>query len=313
MHHSARTIAQIQDRLLAWYAENARTLPWRLTRDPYRILVSEVMLQQTQVDRVVPYYERWLEQFPTVEALAAAPTRDVIAAWAGLGYNRRAVNLQRTARAVVDEFGGVFPSTVAELIALPGIGPYTSGAIAAFAFEQDVAFLDTNMRRVVHRLVFGSDLPTPTASEKEIVAAAAELLPAGHGWVWNQALIEFGAIQCTRRRPACVVCPLQDVCAAYPNIQSDAAAIPVGTRLKNEGTFEGSNRQYRGRLINALRSSEALPVSAIGPVIKDDYAPSDGEWLRGLIGGLQRDGLVVLAEDGPGWDDDGDPVIRLPD
>jgi A/G-specific adenine glycosylase len=311
MHLQAPEIAEIQQRLLGWYAGNARVLPWRLTRDPYRILVSEVMLQQTQVDRVIPYYERWLELFPTVDALAAAPTRDVISAWAGLGYNRRAVNLQRTARAVVETYAGEFPRTVPELIALPGIGPYTAGAIAAFAFEQDVAFVDTNMRRVVHRLAFGSDLPAPLVDEKEIVAAAGKLLPEGHGWVWNQALIEFGAIQCTRRKPACVICPLQDVCAAFPTIQSDAAAIPVGTRLKNEGVFEGSNRQYRGRLINALRRSHRMSVGEIGPAIKDDFTPADAEWLRELIGGLRRDGLVVLAEESPDWDSSA--VVSLPE
>src|SRR5690606_31251880 len=123
---------------------------------PYHILVSEVMLQQTQVDRVIPYYRAWLERFPTLSDLAAAPTADVISLWAGLGYNRRAVNLQRTARYVVDELNGVFPSDIAALLTLPGVGPYTAGAIACFAFEQDVAFLDTNMRRTLHRIFFGA-------------------------------------------------------------------------------------------------------------------------------------------------------------
>lgn len=137
----------LQTALLTWFAENARDLPWRRTRDPYRVLVSEVMLQQTQVDRVIPKYEAFLAAFPTVEALAAAPTAEVIRLWAGLGYNRRAVNLQRAARAVVEERGGLFPHEVEELLRLPGIGPYTAGAVACFAFEQDVAFVDTNIRR----------------------------------------------------------------------------------------------------------------------------------------------------------------------
>src|SRR4051812_1029866 len=134
----------IQSGLLRWFAENRRDLPWRHTRDPYAILVSEVMLQQTQVDRVIPYFRSFLERFPTVRDLAAAATADVITLWAGLGYNRRAVNLQRTARAVVDQHSGAFPSDPETLATLPGIGPYTAGAIACFAFEQDVAFLDTN-------------------------------------------------------------------------------------------------------------------------------------------------------------------------
>src|SRR3954470_17857128 len=131
-------VSTIQNHLLAWFALNRRDLPWRNTRDPYQILVSEVMLQQTQVDRVIPYYERWLAKFPDLNALADSPTRDAIEAWAGLGYNRRAVNLQRTARAVRDEHAGDFPSDITGLLTLPGVGPYTAGAIAAFAFEQDV-------------------------------------------------------------------------------------------------------------------------------------------------------------------------------
>ncbi len=208
-------LARIRDGLLGWFKEHARDLPWRRTRDPYAILVSEVMLQQTQVDRVLPYYTRFLERFPTVEDLATAATSDVIRIWSGLGYNRRAVNLQRAARAVVDELGGSFPDDPAELKKLPGIGAYTAGAIAAFAHERDVAFLDTNMRRVISRVIFG----TESARESEALEAANALVPPGHGWTWNQALIEFGALQCTARRPACIVCPLRDECAAYPTMQ----------------------------------------------------------------------------------------------
>src|SRR3954469_15130699 len=141
-------IGRVREHLLGWFEANRRDLPWRRTRDPYRILVSEIMLQQTQVDRVIPYYENFLSLFPTVQDLAEAPTSQVIQAWAGLGYNRRAVNLQRTAQGVVERFVGVFPRSSEELRLLPGIGPYTSGAVACFAFEQDAAFIDTNMRRV---------------------------------------------------------------------------------------------------------------------------------------------------------------------
>ncbi|MBA2277826.1 MAG: A/G-specific adenine glycosylase, partial [Chloroflexia bacterium] len=154
----AEKLAVVREELLGWWHANRRDLPWRHTRDPYRILVSEVMLQQTQVDRVIPYYERWLDHFPTVEALAAATTAELIRAWAGLGYNRRAVNLQRTARHVVEVCGGEFPREVEALRQLPGIGPYTAGAIACFAFELDTAFVDTNMRRVLHRLFVGVDV-----------------------------------------------------------------------------------------------------------------------------------------------------------
>jgi A/G-specific adenine glycosylase len=307
---------EIRAGLIAWFAENRRDLPWRRTRDPYLVLVSEVMLQQTQVDRVIPYFQRWIERFPTVAALAEAPTSDVIRIWSGLGYNRRAVYLQKMAKAVVEEHGGVFPATPEELLKLPGIGPYTAGAIAAFAFERDVAFLDTNMRRVVHRLVFGSDLPQRKATEAEILAAASELVPDGHGWLWNQALIEFGALQCTQRRPACVICPLQRVCTAFPAIQSDIAGLPLGVRLKDQGTFPGSNRQFRGRVVEALRSRHRATLGELGHQVKAGFESDDLPWLYGVVSGLVRDGLVTIKEPSAGYDvtaPSPDLLVSLPD
>ena len=284
----------VRNGLLEWFARNARDLPWRRTRDPYAILVSEVMLQQTQVDRVIPYYERWLEQFPDVTALAYAPTADVITAWAGLGYNRRAVNLQRTALFVVEERGGVFPSDVAELLTLPGIGPYTSGAIAAFAFEQDVAFIDTNMRRVLHRVAFGPDVPDQLRHDREVIPVARQLVPPGRGWEWNQALIEFGALQCTARKPACLVCPLRPECASYPSILGALASVPKGSRKKVEGPFEGSNRFYRGRVIDALRGAgpAGLSLDDLGVAVKPEFTAEDLPWIHGVVIGLARDGLA---------------------
>ncbi|HEV2528379.1 MAG TPA: A/G-specific adenine glycosylase [Thermomicrobiales bacterium] len=286
----------VQAGLLGWFATNARDLPWRRTRDPYRILVSEVMLQQTQVDRVIPYFERWLEQFPDVTALAYAPTADVITAWAGLGYNRRAVNLQRTARFVVEERGSVFPDTVDELLTLPGIGPYTSGAIAAFAFERDVAFIDTNMRRVLHRVAFGPDVPDQLRHDREVIPVARQMVPEGRGWEWNQALIEFGALQCTARKPACLICPLQAHCASYPAILGALASVPRGTRKKAEAPFEGSNRFYRGRVIDLLRAAPAtgLALAEIGAAVRPGFGPDDLPWIETVVGGLARDGLAVI-------------------
>ncbi len=292
--------------LLAWFQANQRDLPWRHTRNPYAILVSEVMLQQTQVDRVVPYYLGWLRAFPTIQALADAPTAEVIRRWSGLGYNRRAVNLQRTVRAVVDDYGGVFPRTVEQLRALPGIGPYTSGAIAAFAFEQDAGFIDTNMRRVLHRLFFGVDVPSPVATERELTALAVEVVPPGEGWTWNQALIEFGALQCTARRPACVICPLQRDCAAYPAIQTAIRGLPVGARLKREGTWEGSNRQARGRIVDMLRQHPTLSLDDLGSRVRPEYGESDRPWLYDLVRALERDGLTKVAEEGETY------VVTLP-
>jgi A/G-specific adenine glycosylase len=305
-------IPAFQSGLLAWWAANRRDLPWRHTRDPYRILVSEVMLQQTQVDRVIPHYHRWLERFPTVQALADAETADVIHLWAGLGYNRRAVNLQRTAQAVVER-GGTFPSDVETLKSLPGIGPYTAGAIACFAFERDVPFIDTNMRRVLHRVFLGPELPAPLANDREIIQLAAETLPAGHGWDWNQALIEFGALHCTARKPLCVVCPVQQSCAAYPDIQSLIVERPRGVKAKKEGPFKESNRYFRGRVVDALRDRRdtGITVGELGPIVRPTFAEADVPWLLDIVHGLERDGLAAIAEE-PAMYDVSETRIRLP-
>ncbi|MDP9364784.1 MAG: A/G-specific adenine glycosylase [Chloroflexota bacterium] len=303
-------IAAVQRGILGWFADNRRDLPWRRSRDPYEILVSEVMLQQTQVDRVLPYYAAFLARFPTPAALASAPTSDVIKSWAGLGYNRRVINLQRTARHVVEEFGGRFPSDVDALRRLPGIGPYTAGAIACFAFEQDVVFLDTNLRRVVHRLFVGVDVPKPAATDQVLLDLATRVLPPNRGWEWNQGLMEFGALQCTARRPACVVCPVQSECRAYPAIQSAIADLPRGTRLKREAPFAGSNRFYRGRVLAALRdlpaqeADDGIDLPSLGPRVREGFTDADLPWLYEVVSGLARDGLARAAEESPRYDAD---------
>ncbi len=307
------TIHAFQRALLDWWEGNARDLPWRHTRDPYRILVSEVMLQQTQVDRVIPYYHRWLEAFPDIHALAAAPPAEVIRLWKGLGYNRRAVNLQRAATAVEDR-GGTFPDTVEELLTLPGIGPYTAGAIACFAFERDVSFIDTNMRRVLHRVFVGSEVPVPLATDREITGVAESVIPPGDGWRWNQALIEFGALQCTARTPACVICPAQDQCQARPTIHGDIAAAATARKGRKPGVpFERTNRYFRGRIIDALREHHGapLPIEVLGPMIKPDYASDDHAWLTRLLLELDHDGLAAIAEAEPEYDSDGESSIRV--
>lgn len=274
------------------------------------------MLQQTQVDRVIPYYERFLDQLPTVAALADAPTSLVITLWAGLGYNRRPVNLQRTAQAVMDRFAGRFPSDPAELLSLPGIGPYTAGALACFAFEEPVAFHDTNMKRVIHRLIAGPDVPRPVLTDREITVYAQQLIPPDDAWRWNQALIEFGALQCTARKPACVICPLQTQCAAFPAIQSAIANLPAGSRKKQEAPFAGSNRFYRGRVVDGLRATQGVPIplSALGPQVRDDYDANHAEWLLAIVRGLERDGLARIAEPRATYstDENEEPLISLP-
>ena len=305
---SPRRLGDVQAQLLRWFERQARDLPWRSTRDPYKILVSEVMLQQTQVDRVVPYYYAFLEQFPNVEELAQASTAAVIKAWAGLGYNRRAVNLQRAAQAVVEQHGGRFPEDVAELVTLPGIGPYTAGAIACFAFERDVAFIDTNIRRVLYRLFIGGEHPAPTGAEKTVMQIARSLILPGDGWRWNQALIEFGALQCTARRPACVICPLQSDCAAFPTIQSSISTASRKRSDRSELPFQESNRFYRGKVVAALRNLPSadevsgIDLAALGSQVKPAFSEADLPWLYQLVQGLAQDGLAQVAEERPGYD-----------
>jgi A/G-specific adenine glycosylase len=298
----------VPDRLITWYRCHRRDLPWRYTRDPYRVLVSEVMLQQTQAERVIPKYLDFIERFPTVQALADAPASEVIRAWSGLGYNRRALNLQRAARAVVDEWGGVMPRDPHDLAMLPGIGPYTAGAVACFAFEQDVGFVDTNIRRVLHRLLLGPELPAPKLTPRQTETVAHEVVPAGRGYEWNQALMELGATLCRARTTECERCPLEDVCVARPTIQQVLASNPRAGN-KPEPRFETTSRYFRGRIVHALRDTnhDGLTLSELGHILKTDFEPSDTEWVARHVAGLVRDGLVVpvphgLSEDAVEYD-----------
>jgi A/G-specific adenine glycosylase len=202
-------------RLLNWYVENARHLPWRDDRDPYLIWVSEIMLQQTRVETVVPYFERWIERFPTLNSLAQASQQEVLSVWEGLGYYSRARNLHRAAQIVVAEYGGVIPKDVRRLRQLPGIGRYTAGAIASIAFGIDEPTLDGNIRRVLSRVF---DVVTPARSiegEKILWELAASHLPPGQASEYNQALMDLGSLICTSRQPLCTKCPLSDICKAY--------------------------------------------------------------------------------------------------
>lgn len=295
-------IAALQESLLAWYAANRRDLPWRLTRDPYQILLAEMMLQQTQVPRVLPRWLAWLERFPTLEALAAAPTADVLREWSGLGYNSRAIRLQAVARHVVAEFGGQMPSEVATLRSLPGIGEYTARAVACFAYEQDVPVLDTNVKRVLHRVLIGADAPKPLLNDRQLWALAEEAVPAGRGYDWNQALMDFGSSICTARKPACLICPLRENCRAAPTIAT-ALAEQQGTRrrtAKAAGTaipFTSTARYFRGQTLRALGAQPenvGMELEALGSHVKADYSPDDRLWLYDLVATLHRDGLVTM-------------------
>lgn len=284
----------IQRALLAWYAAHGRDLPWRRTQDPYRTLVAEVMLQQTGVGRVREKYEAFLERFPTLEALSEAPTAEVIRAWTGMGYNRRAVNLQRAARAILADHGGRVPAAPAALRALPGVGPYTAAALACFAFGRDVAVVDTNIRRVLGRLLQGpATLSLPAAWR-----LAEEAVPLGHAPAWNQALMDLGATICLPERPRCPACPARALCAAAPAFEADPSG-GTGTQVaeRRATPYLRSTRYYRGRIVQALRESAGpLDLAALGPLVRPDYTNERVPWLVQLLDGLVRDGLVRVRD-----------------
>src|SRR5688500_14322181 len=203
-------------RLLAWYSVNGRDLPWRSTDDPYHILVSEVMLQQTQVERVLPKYHEWLEKYPSLEALASASEDDVTATWRPLGYNIRPRRLHAIARESVTRYGGQLPADEATLRSFKGIGAYTAGAIRSFAFRERAAILDTNVARVLLRVFVGAGNPKAHAMRKHLWAVSAALVPRKDVFDFNQALMDLGAMVCVARKPRCLVCPLTKLCASYP-------------------------------------------------------------------------------------------------
>jgi A/G-specific adenine glycosylase len=203
-------------RLLEWYRVYGRDLPWRKTSDPYHILVSEVMLQQTQVDRVLPKYAEWLDKYPTLEALAAAPETDVSATWRPLGYNVRPRRLHAIARESVASYGGQLPSDGDTLRSFKGIGAYTAGAVLSFAFGQREAILDTNVARVLFRVFVGRGDLKAHAMRRHLWDVSRAVLPRRQVFDFNQALMDFGATLCTARKPKCLVCPMRRSCAAYP-------------------------------------------------------------------------------------------------
>ncbi len=211
-------------RLLAWYRVHGRDLPWRRTSDPYHILVSEVMLQQTQVDRVLPKYHEWLERYPSLEALASAAVGDVTETWRPLGYNIRPRRLHAIARESMARYGGELPSDEATLLSFKGIGAYTAGAIRSFAFHQRAAILDTNVARVLFRVFVKRGDPKAHAMRKHLWALSETLVPHKHVFDFNQALMDLGATVCSARKPKCEECPMATMCRSYPWKPLKAAA-----------------------------------------------------------------------------------------
>jgi A/G-specific adenine glycosylase len=298
-HHTSRFSrrrAKLRRILLRWYAERGRSLPWRATRDPYRILVSEVMLQQTQVSRVFHKYAEFLERFPTLGSVARARASSVIRAWSGLGYNARALRLQRIAQLVARKFDGKVPSDPNLLLTLPGIGRYTANAVACFSFGRDVPVVDTNIRRVVSRIFSRSRSTRDRVPEQSAWKLAENLLPKGSSRDWTLALMDLGATVCTARHPLCAVCPVGGYCASAFLI--DAEGVPH-RRPRREPSHDGiPNRIYRGRIVEVLRNVNgrgSIGLRELGVRIKTSFRRREEEWLRSLLRVLERDGLVKLV------------------
>jgi A/G-specific adenine glycosylase len=292
-------VDEVRDALVGWYEEGHRDFPWRRTDDPYEILVSEVMSQQTQLGRVVEAWEDFLDRWPTVADLAAADRSDVVAFWTNhsLGYNNRAKYLHEAARQVRDDHGGEFPRTPDGLSELMGVGPYTANAVASFAFNDGDAVVDTNVKRVLHRAFDVAD------EDAEFEAAAGDLMPDGRSRIWNNAIMELGGVACGKT-PTCdeAGCPWRRWCHAYQTGDFTAPDVPT------QPSFEGSRRQFRGRVIRTLGQYDGLTLDELGPRVRVDYAP-DGthgrEWLRDLLADLADDGLVEVTSA------DGGTVARL--
>lgn len=252
-----RLVKNFQGKILTWFAQHQRDLPWRKTRSPYAILVSEVMLQQTQVPRVIPKYQPWLTTFPNFEALANAKTSGVLALWSGLGYNRRAINVQRLAQVVTEQYRGQLPNDVEKLRKLPGIGEYTARAVACFAFDQQVAVVDTNIRKVIAIEFFDGHPP----NTKTIQQIADQLLPNGKAYLWNQALMDYVSAMLSKEK------------------------IPIPRQTK----FIGSNRWYRGQIIKLLIKDELTTTTRLA----QQFTEVDKLFLTKVIAELVRDKLVV--------------------
>ncbi|MEO7836957.1 MAG: A/G-specific adenine glycosylase [Acidimicrobiales bacterium] len=273
--------------LLLWATTASRELPWRTTRDPWEVMVSEFMLQQTQVARVLPRYASFLRVFPTPAACAAAPVGDVVRQWVGLGYNRRAINLHRAATAVVERHGGRLPADLAKLRGLAGVGAYTARAVMAFAFEADIGVVDTNAARVLARTA-GRRL-----GRAEAQGRADSLVPPATGWAWNQAVLDLGAMVCTKRSPNCSRCPLAGWCGwrAAGNPAPDPADGSAGAS-RHQAPFGGSDRQGRGRLVRALCLGP-VPAGAIATVAG---WPADEARAARVASDLVAEGLAALDD-----------------
>lgn len=298
----SNTTGPFYRRLMQWYRDNKRSLPWRQTRNPYHILVSEIMLQQTQVSRVRKKYPLFLKRFPTVKKLAEAAPAEVIRAWQGMGYNLRALRLRESARVVVQRFDGKIPNDLDALLTLPGVGKYTAHATACFAFKRRVPVVDVNIRRVLSRIFWRMNDAASMKDEPTIWDLATSLLPKRAVSDWHQALMDFGATICVSRDPQCATCPMSTLCSSYQTLSSTR----VRRRKRNtERPYGGLPvRIYRGRIIEHLRrfnGRSRITVENLGPLIKPNFSRKDKTWLNRILHKLQADGLLRLQHHRNRW------------
>lgn len=283
---ASRDPQRIRTALLAWYDREHRSFPWRGLTDPYAVLVSEVMLQQTQAARIAERFPRFMARFPTADALAAAPAADLLAEWSGLGYNRRALALQRAAGVVARDG---WPTTVAELVRLPGVGPYTARAVASLAFDVPAGVVDTNVRRWLVRRLAVTDAPAELQRAADALAIAA---PNGRAADWTHATMEFGASVCRSRHPRCGACPVAEGCPS----RGVAAPVPVA----RQAPLRGSDRAWRGAVVRQLArwNDDGLADRELRRRVEAEAGAvqgiDDARWAR-VLGALERDGLVHRA------------------
>jgi len=314
--------------LLRWFQEHARPLPWRIKnhdeaqytlrvgdekshlfdrrqRDPYRVLVAELMLQQTQVDRVLPKYLSFLQAWPNVNALANAPLSDVLIAWRGLGYNRRARYLWSTAKSIVATYGGIFPITEDELLLLPGVGKYTARAILVFAFQQDLGVSDTNIQRIFARAWLGTEAKEVVGGARSLWELIDQSVPGGQSDPWSQGLMDLGAMLCTASKPRCEECPLRSLCVAnhraqelgfagYGDFLRNGANVHIQSQSrKSTLRFQDTDRFFRGRVLDMLRDS-SIPMEELSRRMREEYGLEDlPRWGR-IIEALMIEKLIQI-------------------